>query len=53
MAKLKFDVMLKGRFVCTLTYEFCPAFIITEQELVDFVLSKRPSLENKPFNIAF
>lgn len=30
MAKLKFDVMLKDRFVCTLTYEFCPAFILTE-----------------------
>lgn len=53
MEKLKFDVMLKGRFVCTLTYEFCPAFPITGQELVDFVLSKRPSLKGKPFNIAF
>lgn len=45
--------MLKDRFVCTLTYKFCPAFILTEQELVDFVLSKRPSLKNKPFIIAF
>ena len=53
MAKLKFDVMLKDRFVCTLTYEFCPAFTLIEKELVDFVLSKRPSLKNKPFIIAF
>lgn len=51
MAKLKFDVMLKGRFVCTLTYEYCPAFFVTERELMDFVLSKRPSLKNKPFVI--
>jgi hypothetical protein len=53
MEKLKFDVMLRGRFVCTLVYEHCPAFALTAQEIVDFVLSKRPTLKNQPFNIVF
>lgn len=53
MAKLKFDVMLNGRFICTLRYECKPPFIITDEELVAFVISKLPTLKNKPFNIAF
>lgn len=53
MKTLTFDVMLNGRFVCTLHYKFCPLFPLTEEELSDFVISKKPSLKNKPFNIAF
>lgn len=53
MKTLTFDVMLKGRFVCTLHYRFCPLFPIMEEELAAFVESKRPSLKGKPYNIAF
>lgn len=53
MEKLKFDVMLRDRYICTLTYEHCPMFVLTEKEIVDFVVSKRPSLKGKPFYIAF
>lgn len=53
MKTLTFDVMLRGRFVCTLRYKYCPLFPIDMDELTDFVLSKRPTLKNKPFNIVF
>lgn len=48
-----FDVMLNGRFVCTLRYKYCPLFPIEIDELVKLVLSKRPTLKGKPFRIAF
>lgn len=51
MKTLTFDVMLHGRFVCTLRYRYCPLFPIEERELRDFVVSKRPTLRNKPFRI--
>ena len=53
METLMFDVMLNGHFVCTLRYKYCPLFPIEERALYDFVISKRPTLRNKPFNIAF
>lgn len=49
MKTLFIDVMLKGRFVATLRYRYCPAF----PELSAFVVSKLPTLRNKPFNIVF
>lgn len=49
----KFDVMLNGRFICTLFYKYCPLFPIDSEELVKFVLEKRPTLKGKPFRIAF
>lgn len=48
-----FDIMLKGRFVRTLRYEYCALFPIDLDELTKFILSKRPTLRNKPYNIAF
>lgn len=48
-----FDIMLKGRFVCTLRYEYCALFPIDLDELTEFILSKRPTLRNQPYNIAF
>ncbi len=48
-----FDVMLNGRFVCTLRYKYCPLFPIDSEELAKFVLSMRPTLKGKPFRIAF
>ncbi|MCR8919208.1 hypothetical protein [Bacteroides sp. ET225] len=53
MKTLTFDVMLDGRFVCTLRYEYCPLFPVAERELRDFVVSKRPTLRNKDFRIEF
>ena len=53
MKTLIFDVMLHDRFVCTLKYRSCPLFPIEERELHDFVVSKRPTLRNKPFRIEF
>lgn len=53
MKTLIFDVMLKGRYVCTLKYRYCPLWPIEEKELTDFVESKRPTLKGKPYNIAF
>ncbi len=53
MKTMFIDVMLKGRFVCTLRYKYCPAFPIDSKELSDFVISKRPTLRNQPFNIVF
>lgn len=48
-----FDVMLNGRFVCTLKYEYCPLFPIDFEELDKFILSKRPTLKGKDYRIAF
>lgn len=53
MKDLRFDVMLNGRFVCTLKYRFCPLFPITEEELAKFIETKRPYLKGKDYRIAF
>jgi hypothetical protein len=53
MKTLTFDVMLDGRYVCTLRYKYCPLFPVGERELRGFVVSKRPTLRNKPFRIEF
>lgn len=45
MDELKFDVMLNGRYVCSMTYKHCRAFVITEKEITRFVEEKRPSLK--------
>lgn len=47
------DIMIKDRFVCQLTYEYCPLFPIEEKDVIDFVLKKRPSLKRKKFTIEF
>ena len=41
MEKLKFDVTLRDKFVCTLTYEYCPIFALTEKEIEDYLTNKR------------
>lgn len=53
MKDLIFDVMLNGRFVCTLTYPYCPLFPVTQEELEEFVEKKRPTLRGKNYNIIF
>ena len=52
MNKLKFDVMLGDRYVCTLAMPYCPLDIIPEGAVRNFVISKRPTLRNKDFRIA-
>ena len=47
------DIMLNGRFVCTLKYIYCPLFMIDYNDLIKFVLDKRPCLKGKPFRIMF
>ena len=53
MKTLFLDIMLKGRFVCTLRYRYNPLFPIDKRNLHDFVVSKRPTLRNQPFDIVF
>lgn len=44
--------MLDGRFVCTLEMPYSRLFPLEENEIRDFVISKRPTLRHKNFNIA-
>lgn len=53
MKKFIFDVMLNGRFICTLKYEYSPLFPIDFEDLTKFVLEKRPTLKGKDFRIVF
>ena len=52
MQDIRFDIMLRGRYVCTMTYRHFAAFPITEDELTVYVESRRPSLRGKPYTIA-
>lgn len=53
MKEIVFDVMLDGRFVCTLSMPYCPLFPLTGEEVKTFVESKRPTLKGKKFNVLF
>lgn len=53
MKTFVFDVMLNGRFICTIRYEYNPLFPIDSKELAKFVLKKRPILKGKDFKIVF
>ena len=52
MSTFKFDIMLNGKFVCTLRYKYCALFPIDFEDLKKFILSKRPSLKGKDYRIA-
>lgn len=47
------DIMMGGRFVRQLAYEFCPLFPIEAQEVKEYVERKCPSLQGKAHNINF
>ena len=48
MKWLHIDVMtVGGVFLCTLHYRYNPIFKVSMDEIHDFVMSKRPSLQNK------
>lgn len=51
MRTFKFDIMLNGRFICTLRYKYCALFPIDSEDLKKFILSKRPSLKGKDYKI--
>ena len=53
MKTFVFDVMLDGRFICTLKYKYCALFPIDFEDLTKFDLKKRPTLKGKDFRIAF
>ena len=47
MKTFVFDIMLNGRYI----YKFCPLFPIDFEDLIKFVLKKRPTLKGKDFRI--
>lgn len=53
MKTFVFDIMLDGRFICTLKYKYCALFPIDFEDLEKFVLQKRPTLKGKDFRIVF
>ena len=53
MKTFAFDIMLNGRFICTLKYKYCSLFPIDFEDLIKFVLKKRPTLKGKDFKIVF
>ena len=53
MKTFVFDVMLNGRFICTLNNTPPALFPIDFEDLEKFVLKKRPTLKGKDFRIAF
>ena len=47
------DIMMGGRFVRQIPYEYCPLFPIDSYEVKEYVETKCPSLCGKSFNINF
>lgn len=47
MSTVVFDIMCNGRFVMQYKYRWCPAFPINLEEVVNEILSKRPTLKGK------
>lgn len=47
------DITVGGLFVAQLPYKVNPIFPATDKELREYVVSKRPTLRNKKFVIAF
>ena len=56
----RFDVMLDGRFVCTMAMPLglpvdydgdLPVFLVTDKKVRKFVEKQRPSLKGKNFNV--
>mgnify|MGYP006874329338 FL=1 len=52
MREIRFDVMLGGRWQCTLTYRYCPLFPLDIEDIRRFIEEQRPTLKNKPYKIA-
>ena len=52
MKNFTFDIMLNGRFICTLKVKYCALFDIDFEDFKKFILSKRPSLNGKYYRLA-
>lgn len=53
MKTFVFDIMLDGRFICTLKYKYCALFPIDFEDLEKFVLLKRPTLKGYDLELYF
>jgi hypothetical protein len=53
MKTFVFDIMLNGRFICTLKYKYCALFPIDFEDLEKFILSKKPSLKVRTIELCF
>lgn len=51
--EITFDVMVRDRFICSLTYSYCSLWPLEESDLRKFVIEQRPTLRNTPFTLAF
>lgn len=47
MKTFVFDIMLDGRFICTLKYKYCALFPIDFEDLKKFILSNETFSERK------
>lgn len=47
------DIMVNGRYLCTMRKPHCPAFRLSIQELRDYIEKQRPSLAGKTYDVYF
>ena len=47
------DVILYGRFLFQIDWEYCPAIAIETTDIENEVLCKRPSLKGQPYRLRF
>ena len=53
MKTVYLDVFVNDRFVCQLPYKYHPILPLEEEEVVKYIISKRPTLRNKKINVSF
>lgn len=53
MKQMLLDVILYGRFVCQVTFCYCPLWPFDLADIEACVVEKRPSLNGKPFKVEF
>lgn len=53
MKKTYLDIAIGARWLCQLVYMFNPLFVITDEEVRDYILSKKPSLKGVDFSYNF
>ena len=52
-AYLNYDVMLQGRYVATLTFEYSPLWPLDGSELMKYTEKRLPQLKGKKYKIKF
>jgi len=48
---LFYDIMMGGRFVCTMRHHYLPCFPLDLEKILSEIFEKRPSLQSKRFDI--